>query len=150
VGLTELEEAIRNDLRDNIEDPIGRNSDWIDLDSLENISSIGKTPRIRIEQAPGTSFYRSCNSGTPDKFLRYQIHIIVKDTDRGVLNGENINSSRKLMSELVQNITDRLEAVSVSISPTYIAMLQEIPTGGSFRIDNITNVRTLEYEVQKI
>jgi hypothetical protein len=148
MGLSEVDEAIRDDLRTNITDPLGRDTEWIHLDSLDRLATVGKTPAIFIERAPGTIYYRSLGTGATGKFLKYQIHVVVRNTDRGRISNEDITSSTKMMSKLVGLILDRLETVSVSISPTNIGMLQELESGGFFDYSDIIKVNTMEYEVQ--
>lgn len=148
MAVNDVDEAIRDDLRDNITDPLGRDAEWIHLDSLDRLATIGKTPAIFIERTPGTGYYRAIGTGATDKFLKYQIHIAVRNTDRGRIDNTDITSSTKMINLLSTLIEDRLETVSTSISPTYIAMLQQLDSGGNWDFNKDIKVITLEYEVQ--
>ncbi len=150
MGIYEVGIAIRDDLRTNIDDPIKRDGQWIHKDSLNNLGGVGKTPAIFIEKTPGTRYVRSIGSGSPAKFPRYQIHVVIRNTDKGSIDGVNITSSDALMDKLVQLISDRLETASITISPSYIAMLQELESGGIWDLDVNTKVTTMEYEVQQV
>lgn len=150
MGIYEIGTAIRDDLRDNIDDPINRDGQWIHYDSLNNLGGVGKTPAMFINKMPGTRYVRSIGSGSPAKFPRYQIHVVVKNTDKGSIDGVNITSSSALMDKLVQSVSDRLEVASISIDTTAIAMLQELESGGVWDLDANTKVTTMEYEVQQV
>lgn len=151
MGLAEIDIGLRDDLRTNITDPLGRTSEWIHFDSLNTLATIGKTPAIFIERAPGGAYYRSIGTSVTEKFPKYQIHIAVRTTDRGRIGGVDITSSSRLMSELMDDVSERLEVAAVSVASGATVYFQESDSGGIWDFDDNTKVNTMEFQVvQKV
>jgi len=136
--------AIRDDLRENIADPIKREGQWIHYDE---ISLQGKTPSMFIERVPSTTMMEFVGSGSQLEFPRYQVAIIVKVGDTGRIDDTMITKWKELLDRLAKKVIDRMELVSTTINPTYVAMLHRLPIGGIIRIDKMRRGLFMVFEV---
>lgn len=136
--------AIRDDLRENIADPIRREGQWIHYDE---ISTTGKTPSIFIERVPTTLMFDFVG-GNQLEFPRYQIATVVKVGDTGRIDDTMINNWKELLDKIAKKIIERLDTVSTTINTTYIENIRRLPIGGIIRIDDVRRGLFLVYEVQ--
>lgn len=102
---------LRNDLRTNLTDPIGRSSvgggQWVHLDE---ISDVGKTPSVFIETAPGMMPIGIAGKSAPEKFIVYLTHIVIRAGDRGLnADGTSVKSSTEIANDVAQAIINRWE-----------------------------------------
>jgi len=109
--------SIRDDLRNNIEDPIAREGQWIHIDDVE-VS--GKTPSIFIDEIPGGIIYETVGKAGVEQFMRVQITIVVKKQTTGRIDDEIVDNYKQLLNDLMDRITTRLASVATTINTTYI------------------------------
>ena len=153
MGIHDICTAIRDNLRTNLTDPLDRYSSsggqWIHYDTLDNISRVGKTPALFIEHVPGTGFYKAIGSVTHDIIqLKVNIHIAVRNTDKGVMSAAEVNSS-EMMDKLIDQTRTQLSSVGYTISPTYIKTIDLLDLGGKWNINRDTKATTMVYGVQE-
>jgi hypothetical protein len=141
--------AIRDDLRDHIQDPISRPkpSQWIHYDNPDNV---GKTPVIYVERVPSATINLDIvGSGEQRPILNFRVHIIIDINDHGVVDDTPI-SGNELLDKVTTKVYDFLEDKSFIISSstsstTYYIKCTNI--GGQYPIGNIKKAVTLGYEV---
>lgn len=150
LGIYEIGIAIRDSLRENITDPISRGTQWIHYDTLDNIGSLGKTPAIFIEKVPGDIYYEAVGTSQTDDFYKYEIHIVAKNTDKGLLDSVQLTNSNQLIDKLTSAIRAHFKANDLTVDITSIVQIHILDTGGTWSIDDNTKAVTLDYEVQAV
>jgi hypothetical protein len=146
--------AIRDSLRDNLTDPLGRDGEWIHYDTLVDLDKIAKTPTIYIERAPGSNTREFVGSGTQSQFVRIHINVYVRKGDTGKVGSTTIdatifNSSTKLLDLISDEIINHLESVYDSINTTYIKYIHRLDAGGVVALgrDILNNQLVFEAEL---
>ena len=152
MGIYDICIAIRDNLRTNLTDPIDRYSSsggqWIHYDTLDNVSKVGRTPALFIEHVPGTNLFKVIGSTTPEIVqLKVNIHIVIRNTDRGIMSATEVKSN-EMMDKLIDQIRTQLASVGYTISPTYIKTIDLLDLGGKWNIDKDMKATTMVYGVQ--
>jgi len=157
MGLSEIGISIRDDLRNALSDPLGdpvSNTDskrqWIHYDSLNRLEGIGKTPCIFIERVGTDERVMTVGTAQTDDFFRYNINVVVSNTDRGAIDGITINNSEEILDKLVDKIDARLKSVYVTIDPDFIISLIPLTVGGTWNYNKNTKACTSGWLVQKV
>ena len=151
MGLQQIGFGIRDDLRNNITDPINRKKEgggeWIHYDRLKNPS---KTPQIYINKAP-SGRQQDTTGGGKIHFYNYLVQIVFKDGDRGISpSGDSnviITDDDELRDATAECIIDRLETARIAISGAEV--FNFVSHDGDFNLTDDKIVTTLRYEAQK-
>jgi len=147
MNIHSIGKGIRDDLRNNLTDPINRGTQWIHYDSP---TEVGKTPAIFVELVPSPR-HDEYVGGELRHFLNYHIHSIVKDKDQGVsVTGGTtiIMDTGELRDDITQGIIDRLQIAMVAISGAKTIGLTDI--SGMWNVTPVKKAITLTYEVEAV
>ena len=113
--------AIRNRLRSNVSDPLGRSTSWIHYDEPINIAKIGKTPAVFINRRT-SSIHFTPVGGHGNYLLDFSIIVIVGTGDKGKspLSGSAADNSNQLLDDITQDcIAETLLTVHNNITEVY-------------------------------
>ena len=80
--------------------------------------------------------------------MKVNIHIAVRNTDKGVMSAAEVNSS-EMMDKLIDQTRTQLSSVGYTISPTYIKTIDLLDLGGKWNINRDTKATTMVYGVQE-
>lgn len=138
--------AIRDYLRDNIEDPIHRPDQWIHYDTLDSgleSIEIGKSPAVFIERVPSIAGFEPVGTAVPLDYILIDITVIVRNKDTGRISNVVITSSTELMDDIIKSIDEQLLTNSTSI--TGIAWVYRFSIGGTLRPNRLMKTTTWRY-----
>jgi len=139
--------SIRDDLRDNIEDPIHREGQYIHIGDVE-IS--GKTPSVFIDEIPGGIVHETVGDASVEQFMRIQITVVVKKQDTGRIDNEIVDNYKQLLNDIMDAVATRLASVATTINTTYIKAIHYDGRRPGGDIGNNRVGRILYYQVQSV
>ena len=142
---TTIMENLRDDLRDNIEDPIQRQGQWIHLGEINTQS---KTPAVYIDLAPSPNIIDFVG-GNQKRFLNVLVHVVVGNKDQGRVNIDNIltqiTSSDELRDRIMDAIISRWEnSDAIGSYDGGVALDHPI---GNWRLNAQTKVKSVRFLV---
>jgi len=140
-------EALRDYLRDNIEDPIKRMGQWIHYDTLESgLESVktGKTPSIFIERVPSSEGFQSAGTAERLDNLVFDIHVVIRMNDCGTVN--NFQYKRTFLLDKIIEIVDK-QLLTNATSISGINWLNRISLGGNLKT-GLYRISTSRYILQ--
>jgi len=141
--------AIRDALRENLVDPVGRpNAQWIHYKRVPVVpSDIGKTPTIYIEPIPFSGGFGIVGTTEHHRYIRFWVTIIGSIGDRGMIDGYPVTNTEELISYVSEKVHDYITKNAASIttvkqpnasSTNTIASIEEIDGVGGL-VDYGTN-----------
>ena len=116
--VSEIGYAIRDDLRENVIDPIGRQGPmWIHYKPVpSDPKNIGKTPTVYIEPAVSSGGVQIIGTGKQHRRIRYRITVCGRIGDRGMIDGYPVTSAEELISRISDKIIDRISTNSAAFT----------------------------------
>jgi hypothetical protein len=143
--------GIRDDLRNNITDPIQRKTqgggEWIHFD---RINDVGKTPEIFI-QIPPSPRHDDYTGGGKEHFYQFLVHLVMSEGDRGISpSGDSqviITNDDELTGAIIDKVINRLEVARLSISGAHTVNM--LSYDGDYNLTSTKKVYTIRYEAHK-
>ena len=118
MSISSIGNAIKDSLRENLIDPVGRpNAQWIHYKRVPAVpSDIGKTPCVYIEPIPSTGGFGIIGTARDYRYVRFWVTIVGSIGDRGMVDGHPVTSPEELINHVAEKIYDYLTTNATSIT----------------------------------